>query len=197
MPKPTPRAGLKAAIASAGVVALMSTGVAFAASGHAPWSGVAAGRPTAIPSHSHPTDDPSETVTDDPSESSAPSSDGTAGPDAHAYPGLCRAYAAGQKSEHGDALSSPAFAALVAAAGGPDAVTDFCASLAPAPGHATHPAKPSHPAAPTHPAHPTHPASPTHPVAPTHPAPTHTVPTHPTAPTHSPHASPDSHPSRP
>src|SRR3954447_17712153 len=38
MPPHSPRAGLKAAIASAGVVALMSTGAAFAASGHAPWS---------------------------------------------------------------------------------------------------------------------------------------------------------------
>src|SRR4051812_2935087 len=54
MSTPSRRAGLKAALASAAVVALMSTGAAFAASGHAPWSG-AAGRPAAIPSHSHPT----------------------------------------------------------------------------------------------------------------------------------------------
>jgi hypothetical protein len=198
MSKPSPRAGLKAAIASAGVVALMSTGVAFAASGHAPWSGVAAGRPTAIPSHSHPTDDPSETATGEPSESddtSAPDAGASASPDAHAYPGLCRAYAAGQKTEHGDSLSSPAFIALVAAAGGPDAVTDFCASLAPQPSHPTHPAMPTHPASPSHPVSPTHPVAPT-----THPAPTHATPSHPTGTSHpsaGTHPDGGSHPSRP
>lgn len=196
MSKPSPRAGLKAAIASAGVVALMSTGAAFAASGHAPWSAAASGRPTTIPSHSHPTDDPSETATDETSESTdptAPESGGTTGPDAHAYPGLCRAYAAGQKNDHGDALTSPAFVALVTAAGGPDAVTDFCASLAPAPGHPTHPAKPSHPVAPSH-------AVPTHPVH-THPVPTHPVPSHPDSTSHpsapATHPGHGSHPSRP
>jgi hypothetical protein len=199
MPKPSPRAGLKAAVASVGVVVLMSTGVAFAASGHAPWSGAATGRPTTIPSHSHPTDDQSETAAADPSEyddPSAPDSSASVSPDAHSYPGLCRAYAAGQKTEHGDALSSPAFAALVAAAGGTDAVTGFCASVAPQPSHPTHPAMPSHPVTPTHPAAPT-----THPVAPTHPAPTHAVPSHPTAtpshPSGTSHPGPVTHPSRP
>jgi hypothetical protein len=194
MPIASPRTGLKAAIASAGAVLLMSTGVAFAASGHAPWSGAqASGRPTTIPSHSHPTDDPSETSVDDPSESgdpTAPGDTGSAAPDAHAYPGLCRAYAAGQKTEHGAALSSPAFAALVAAAGSADAVSGFCASLAP---------EPTHPAAPTHPASPTHPVVPTHP-SPTHPTPTHTAPSHPTSTSHpgsGDHPQPDSHPSRP
>jgi hypothetical protein len=210
-PKPSSRAGLKAAIASAGVVALMSTGVAFAASGHAPWSGAAAGGPTAIPSHSHPTDDPSDGTTDDPTDdptgdptddqsetagdeptesddTSATDATDAASPDAHAYPGLCRAYAAGQKAEHGNAWSSPAFTALIAAAGGPDALSAFCASLAPAPGHPTHPVHPTHPAKPTHPAHPGHPAKPTHPTHPGHPAKpthsahTHTVPTHPAHP---------------
>src|SRR5215218_3584896 len=96
MSVPSPRAGLKAAVAAAGVVALMSTGVAFAASSHAPWSGAAAGPPTAIPSHSHPADDPSETATDDPTEADDPTegddptesddpteTDSTSGPDAH------------------------------------------------------------------------------------------------------------------
>lgn len=189
MPSPSRRTGLKAAIASAAAVALMSAGAAFAASSHAPWAGPSAtGRPTAIPSHTHPTDDPSEAVTDDPSESGdteAPDANKSGAPDEHAYPGLCRAYAAGQKAEHGDALSSPAFAALVAAAGGPDAVTDFCASLAP---QHVHPTMPTHPAAPTHPV-PTHPV-PTHPVAPSH----HAGPSHPGGGTH---PGPDSHPTRP
>jgi hypothetical protein len=197
--KPSARAGVKAAVASAGVVALMSTGVAFAASGHAPWSGAAAHRPTAIPSHSHPTAHPSQTAGGDASESadtSAPDSGPSATPDAHAYPGLCRAYAAGQKTHHGNSLSSPAFAALVAAAGGPDAVPGFCASLAPQPSHPTHPTHPTHPAMPSQAA--THPVGPTtHPVAPT----THAVPTHPTAapshPSGTSHPGPGTHPSRP
>jgi hypothetical protein len=189
MSKPSPRTGLKAAIASAGAVALMTTGAAFAASSHAPWSGAASSRPTAIPSHSHPTDGSS--ATDEPSESgdaSAAESGSTAEPNAHAYPGLCRAYAAGQKTEHGDSLSSPAFAGLVAAAGGPEAVTNFCASLTPAPSHPTHPALPTHPVAPTH-ATPTH-SVPTHPALPTHPAGS----SHPGSATH---PGPGSHPSRP
>jgi hypothetical protein len=204
MPHTSPRTGLKAAIACAGAVALMSTGAAVAASGHAPWSGAAAaGGPTTIPSHSHPTGDPTDDVSSDPSETAvdepsetadgdpSKSQDGSssdaasASPDVHAYPGLCRAYAAGQKDEHGNAWSSPAFAALVAAAGGPDAVTGFCASLPPVPGHPTHPVHPTHP---THPAHPVRPAHPTHPVHPSHPVHTHAAPTHP---------GPHSHPSHP
>jgi hypothetical protein len=185
MSAPSPRAGLKAAFAAAGVVALMSTGVAFAASGHAPWSAASAtGRPTTIPSHSHPTDDPSESTdpseVTDPSEGTDPSeatdtsaADSSSAPDPHAYPGLCRAYAAGQKADQGNSLLSPAFVALVTAAGGPDAVADFCASLVPAHAQPTHPAKPTHPAAPSRPAAPTsHPTAPSHPAAPTHPGPT-------------------------
>jgi hypothetical protein len=208
MSNPSPRTGLKAAIACAGVVALMSTGASFAASGHAPWSGAAAaGGPTTIPSHSHPTDEPSDGPTDgsssDPADDSSESAgdapsvsedtsaaDGvSASPDVHAYPGLCRAYAAGQKAEHGNAWSSPAFAALAAAAGGPDAVTEFCASLPPVPGHPTHPVHPVHP---THPVHPVHPVSPVHPTHPTHPTHTHAGHTH-----AGPHPAHPSHPSHP
>src|SRR4051812_46620618 len=80
MPTPSSRAGLKAAIASAAVVALMSTGAAFAASGHAPWSG-AAGRPATIPSHSQPTDDSTDDSTDDPADDSADDSGDDSGDD--------------------------------------------------------------------------------------------------------------------
>ena len=160
------RTGLKSAIAASVAVGLMSTGVAFAASGHAPWSnGGAAATSThaADPTHpthpTHPTDDPS----DDPSDS------GSTGPDAHAFPGLCRAYSAGQKADHGKALESPAFSALVSAAGGADNVAAFCATFTTGPG-ASHPAHPTHPAKPTQAASPTHPAKPTKAASPTHPA---------------------------
>ena len=122
------------------------------------------------------------------------------GPNTHAFKGLCTAYAAGNKAEHGKAWASPAFTALVTAAGGTDNVATFCATVSdpvsdpasteaadddatePADVAPTHPAKPTHPTHPVKPAHPTHPAKPTHPTHPVKPVhPTH--PTHPTKPT--------------
>jgi hypothetical protein len=43
--------------------------------------------------------------------------------------GLCHAYSAGNKAEHGKALESPAFKALIQAAGGNDKVDAFCDTL--------------------------------------------------------------------
>lgn len=43
--------------------------------------------------------------------------------------GLCHAYTAGAGSEHGKALDSPAFQALLSAAGGKDNVDTFCTRL--------------------------------------------------------------------
>jgi hypothetical protein len=43
--------------------------------------------------------------------------------------GLCNAYTAGEKSEHGKALENPAFSALITAAGGKENVDKFCADL--------------------------------------------------------------------
>ena len=56
--------------------------------------------------------------------------------------GLCQAYTAQVSSSPGKALDSPAFTALITAAGGKDSVTAFCTSLL-----ATHPgnAPASHP----------------------------------------------------
>ena len=49
--------------------------------------------------------------------------------------GLCRAYAAGQKTDHGKALDNPAFAYLISKAGGRANVPAYCATvLANAPG---------------------------------------------------------------
>lgn len=53
------------------------------------------------------------------------------GPDATgpAAVGLCRAYAAGAKDEHGEALDSVAFQALADAAGGQDSIASYCEAL--------------------------------------------------------------------
>jgi hypothetical protein len=51
--------------------------------------------------------------------------------------GLCRAYQAGATSNHGKALTNPAFSALVSAAGGKDNLADYCTKLIGAP--RTHP----------------------------------------------------------
>lgn len=104
--------------------------------------------------------------------------------------GLCRAVTAGAGSEHGKALDSPAFTALITAAGGKDKVPVYCADLlSDKPGNPPAGAPESHPTgAPEapHPAHPTgspsvQPANPpgSRPAEPPHPtgAPT-TVPTH-------------------
>jgi hypothetical protein len=52
---------------------------------------------------------------------------------------LCHAYRAGAKAEHGKALESPAFTALVTAAGGKSEVDGYCEGLTEAspPSHAT------------------------------------------------------------
>ena len=180
------RTGVKAAVAAAGAVALLSTGVAFAATGHSPLSGLS-GASTQAADPSHP-DTPHASRTPDP-PAGGPSDDSShaTGPNTHAFKGLCTAYAAGNKAEHGKAWASPAFTALVTAAGGTDNVATFCAtvsdpvsdpaSTAAADDDATDPAD----VAPTHPAHPVKPTHPTHPVKPTHP--THPVkPTQPDAP---------------
>ena len=43
--------------------------------------------------------------------------------------GLCDAYSAGNKADHGKALESPAFQALINAAGGKDNVEGFCENV--------------------------------------------------------------------
>ena len=62
--------------------------------------------------------------------------------------GLCQAYTAHAGHNTGKSLDSPAFTALITAAGGKDSVTTFCASLL-----AAHPGKAptSHPAGKAHP----------------------------------------------
>src|SRR3954447_14810485 len=91
-PTPSARTGLKAAVVSAGAVLLLSTGAAFAATGHAPWQAVHA-----------PAGDRSTASDDTPSEDGTPST----GPAASGFRGLCRAYLSGHKTVHGRAIQSP------------------------------------------------------------------------------------------
>jgi hypothetical protein len=103
------------------------------------------------------------------------------GPDATPSPsliGLCTAYLAGAGSDHGKALESPAFTALITAAGGKDQVDAYCADrgvTAPGSTHST--SEPSeHPTGQlsSHPGPTEHPTGePSHPTGEptTHPAP--------------------------
>jgi len=90
---------------------------------------------------------PSTTPSQQPKASPSPS-----------LPGLCVAYNAQPVEDRGKALQSPAFTALVTAAGGPEMVEDFCADLVPAQPGTT----PSHPdgAPGTAPGNPDHPTGP-------------------------------------
>src|SRR4051794_38869482 len=120
--RPT-RRGLQALVATGGVVAVMSSGIAFAASGHAPWSHSPAPSASAGRHGSATTAGPASTASTA-STATVPTSGGTTDPGtdpatdpvtepaarSHGLRGLCHAYAAGTKAEHGQALAGPAFA---------------------------------------------------------------------------------------
>ena len=193
------RRGVKAALAAAAAVGLLSSGVAFAATGHVPFAGTVKQFARQLTGQ--------DDLNRGDSGHRAHQGDGRQGPKGDqaglprspkavaALQGLCHAYARGQKTSHGTALHHRPFQTLVTAAGGEDQVTDFCASLpakahqgGPGPAHpSTGPSdQPSHPAHPTKPAHPTQPAHPTksaHPTQPAHPTKS-TQPTHDPEPTH-------------
>jgi hypothetical protein len=206
------RTGLKAALAAAGAVGLLSSGVAFATTGHVPFAD------TIKSVTRHVTGQDDDTNASD--HGKGPKGDQTTkagdttspnGPNAASLQGACHAYAKGQKATHGHALEQRPFTALVAAAGGPDQVADFCATLPAkahqgdvAPTHPTHPTTgpsegpsthPTHPTKPAHPSKPTQ-ASSSHKPKPSHPTkkPHHTQstgkPTDKPSHTHNPHRSP-------
>jgi len=117
--------------------------------------------PIAAASHAQHASQPAVATTNQPGHIPDPGhSDPSAhpdGPSTHPTPvgspspslvGLCDAFTNLVDSDRGKALQSPAFQALVSAAGSPQAVPGFCASLNPTP-------KPTHPT-PTQ-ANPTHP----------------------------------------
>jgi hypothetical protein len=135
----TVKAGVAlATVTAAGGVALAaSTGnlpTALTGAGHA---GVSASA-SASPGAGNPSVDPSASNGKDKGES----------PGAHGSPspslvGLCHAVSAGNKTEQGKALESPAFTALITAAGGKDKVAAFCTAVlasASAEPKASHPA---------------------------------------------------------
>lgn len=78
------------------------------------------------------------------SHSARPShSPGAKGSPSPSLEGLCKAYAAKPDGERGKALESPAFQALITAAGGQDKVADFCMKLLPSGKPSTAGGKPS------------------------------------------------------
>ena len=139
----------KAVIAALGV---SGGGVALAAAtGHMPAN--LTGKPAAASSASA-----AAAATHTPAASGESASHPAASP-SPSLRGLCQAYTSQVGSNPGKALDSPAFTALITAAGGKDSVTAFCTSLL-----ATHPgnAPASHPAGKPS-SHPT-PADTTHPT---------------------------------
>jgi hypothetical protein len=110
-----------AAAATGGVaLAAQSTGARVdrpAADAHATTSA----RPSA-PSESGPQDGSAGAAGQAAGEQSGPTTEAS-------IAGLCHAWAAGETDYPGKAVQSPAFAALVAAAGDPDAVPAYCADL--------------------------------------------------------------------
>lgn len=116
---------VKAAIV---VAALGASGVALAAGTGAlptPWSG----NPSHPPASSRAADPStsSDHSTGRPSDAGKPTdASGTPSP---SMTGLCNAYAAKDGEERGKALDSPAFEALITAAGGRDNVSDYCDDL--------------------------------------------------------------------
>ncbi len=72
--------------------------------------------------------DPAEAPGDESTDQSQQSADEAATP-SPSLTGLCRAYQAGATSHGGKAAQNPAFTALVTAAGGVDAVSEFCVTL--------------------------------------------------------------------
>lgn len=114
--------------------------------------------PTPLNNH-HPVPSASDTTSQPGGRPDASSHPGNADP-SPSLVGLCRAYAAGAGADHGNALESPAFQALINAAGGKDGVDAFCikvlASAGPSQNPDAHPSdRPSHPDHPSHPARPT------------------------------------------
>jgi hypothetical protein len=73
--------------------------------------------------------------------SQAPGKGGAASPSPSVV-GLCTAYRSGAGADHGNALESPAFQALITAAGGKDLVDAFCTGILGTPAPPAHPTGP-------------------------------------------------------
>ncbi|SDZ16496.1 hypothetical protein SAMN05444365_106108 [Micromonospora pattaloongensis] len=147
-PSPTPRrrrrrSTVRAAAWAAALAATATAGAALAATVQLTDDGPQPRTSTAVPTAPPRSPDPSPslaapTASPAPTPSAAPSSVRVPGP---ATTGLCRAYLAKKGAERGKSLETPAFRALVAAAGGRDRVDAYCARVVAGP--AT-PDKPRH-----------------------------------------------------
>lgn len=116
----------KAVFAAVGVT---GGGVALAAAtGHLPsnHTGTPAAASSAASASAMPSADGKSTSHPTPSPSQSQSSSSSPSPSLR---GLCQAYTAHGGSSPGKALDTPAFSALITAAGGKDKVAAFCASL--------------------------------------------------------------------
>ncbi|GAA3435094.1 hypothetical protein [Kutzneria kofuensis] len=121
-----------AAVAAA--VAVVVGGVATAAAtGYLPTP--LSGNPPVAPAHSGTPSTSTNPSSTDPLTGAGGSGDHGSSPSPQApspapsLAGLCNAYTAGAGSEHGKALDSPGFTALVTEAGGRDKVDAYCAEL--------------------------------------------------------------------
>jgi hypothetical protein len=135
---PRPAVARRAALLWIKTVAAVSVAVAAAGAALAAGTGVLPNpfdRPapsTATPGSSHPQPSLSDPRSAGGSTGVVPSTPGPGGPPATvpaAMDGLCRVYLAQEERAPGQAASSPAFATLVAAAGGPEHVVEYCATL--------------------------------------------------------------------
>ncbi|NBH03102.1 hypothetical protein, partial [Amycolatopsis sp. SID8362] len=122
------------------VAAAAVTGALPLPGGHSPASPAAS-------THAQAPADPSDVAKTHAPDGSRPADQPSPSP---SLVGLCHAYSAGDKSEHGKALESPAFAALITAAGGKDGVDGYCDTVlkeeASKPGHSTaSPGQPTNP----------------------------------------------------
>ena len=169
---PAPSTGRRSMTKSAVVAKLLTLKAAAVALAAVSAGGVALAASTNVLPNPFAPDNPGHS-TPAPGHSNRP--DATPSP---SLVGLCTAYLAGAGADHGKALESPAFSALITAAGGQDKVDAYCASrgvTAPGSTHTT-PAPGEHPTGQpsTHPGPTEHPTGePSHPTGPptTHPAP--------------------------
>jgi hypothetical protein len=91
-------------------------------------SGLSAAHPTAKSSRAAHKPDGTEASKDSKESKDSKGADASKGP-SPSLVGLCHAYSAGNKAEHGKALDNPAFTVLITTAGGKDKVELFCQAL--------------------------------------------------------------------
>lgn len=116
---------VKAAAVAVAVVAVGGV-AAVAATGHL--SSPTGGSPVSSSTSGHPANNSSPMTHDTNGRSGTPAAGHEATPSPSLL-GLCHAYTAGAGSDHGKALDSPAFTALITAAGGRTKVDGYCATL--------------------------------------------------------------------